>query len=197
MRLIFSDLQCLVKPLCVAASRRFSETETNLITSFHKVRNPISRTPQKQRGINYKDHNQTSWQAEAPLGMKHKAQCCVTPGWDQGFGHSRISGYKQHFKEVFYSGIRQSRAKVQNGSIPRGSLVTHPNPSKNCTVLFSSKPIYGALRQETELPHQGLCFFWNWSKQLCMSTFQWVDTYWNTQQTFPIQKAVGSPSFKG
>lgn len=70
-------------------------------------------------------------------------------------------------------------------------------PAKNCTVLFSSKPIYGALRQEPELPHQGLCFFWNWSKQLCASTFQWVDTYWNTQQIFPIQTAVGSPSFKG
>lgn len=114
---------------------------------------------------------------------RRKRQCCVTPGWDQGFGHSRILGYKQHFKEVFYSGIPQSQAKVQNGSIPRGSLVTHPNPSKNCTVLFSLKPIYGALRQETELPHQGLCFFWNWSKQTHFSEWTLIGTHSRSSQS--------------
>lgn len=58
------------------------------------------------------------------------------PGWDQGFGHSRISGYKQHFKEVFYSDIPQSRAKVQNGSIPRGSLVHTLISAKTAQMYF-------------------------------------------------------------
>lgn len=69
------------------------------------------------------------------------------PGCDQSFDHSRIPGYKQHFKEAFYAGIAQSRAELQNSAISRTSLVTQPkSQQKTSTVLFSSKSIYGGVK---------------------------------------------------